>query len=87
MFTEQFPCNVRLLWFHYSGFQASCHNIYIDKVIKDWLQVIKHILLFADDQALVASAEDELQTGAYTLSNMAIIYNLKISVNKTKARL
>jgi hypothetical protein len=44
-------------------------NIYIDKVMKDWLQVIKpnilvkdlilNTILFADDQVIVASTEDE----------------------------
>jgi hypothetical protein len=26
-FTEPLPSNIHLLWFHYSGLQASCHNI------------------------------------------------------------
>jgi hypothetical protein len=70
-------------------------NIYIDKVIEDWLQVIKQNILakdlilntslFAADQVIVASTENELQRAAYTLNNIAIKYNLKISVNKTKA--
>jgi hypothetical protein len=29
MFTEQLPSNSSLSQFHYSGFQLSCHNIYI----------------------------------------------------------
>jgi hypothetical protein len=33
----------------------------------------------------VASTEVELQRAAYTLNNIAIKYNLKILVNKTKA--
>jgi hypothetical protein len=33
----------------------------------------------------LASTEDELQRETYTLNNIAIKYNLKISVNKTKA--
>jgi hypothetical protein len=33
----------------------------------------------------VASTEDELQRAAYALNNIDIKYNLKISVNKTKA--
>jgi hypothetical protein len=33
----------------------------------------------------MASTEDELQRAACTLNNMAIKYNLKSSVNKTKA--
>jgi hypothetical protein len=45
--------------------------IYIDRVIKDWLQVIKqnilakdlilNTVLFTDDQVIVTSMEDELQ--------------------------
>jgi hypothetical protein len=27
VFTEQLPSKERLLWLHYSGLQASCHNI------------------------------------------------------------
>jgi hypothetical protein len=70
-------------------------NIYIDKVIKDWLQVIKQYMsakelilntvFFADDQVTVTSTEDELKIAVYTLNNLAMKYNLKISVNKTKA--
>jgi hypothetical protein len=70
-------------------------SIYIDKVIKDWLQVIKpnisakdlilNTILFADDQVIVASTEDKLQRAAYALNNIAITYNLKVSGNKTKA--
>jgi hypothetical protein len=64
---------------------------------QNWLQVIKQsilakelilnirTILIADDQVIVASREDELQRAAYTLKNIAIKYNLKISVNKTKA--
>jgi hypothetical protein len=33
----------------------------------------------------MASTEDELQREIYTLNNLAIKYNLKISVKKTKA--
>jgi hypothetical protein len=34
----------------------------------------------------MASTEDELQRAASTLNNMSIKYNLKIYINKTKAR-
>jgi hypothetical protein len=34
---------------------------------------------------ILASREDELQRGAYTLDNIVIKYNSEISVNKTKA--
>jgi hypothetical protein len=27
VFTEPFPSNGRLFWFHYSGFEVSCHNM------------------------------------------------------------
>jgi hypothetical protein len=64
-------------------------------VIKDWLQVIRqnilakvltlNTILFAHDQVILASIEDEMQRTAYTLNNVATKYNLKISVNKTKA--
>jgi hypothetical protein len=40
---------------------------------------------FVGEQMIVASREDELQKAAYTLHNVAIKYNVKISVNKTKA--
>jgi hypothetical protein len=39
---------------------------------------------FVDKQVIMAS-RDELQRAAYTLNNVPIKYNLKISVNKTKA--
>jgi hypothetical protein len=62
-------------------------NIYIDRVIKDGLQMIKqnilaknltlNTILFADDQVIVASTEDELQSAAHTLNNLAIKCNLK----------
>jgi hypothetical protein len=58
------------------GFRQGCpllsilFNIYIDRVIKDWLQVFKqniitkdlilNTFLFADDHVIVASTEDEL---------------------------
>jgi hypothetical protein len=42
-------------------------------------------VLFMDDQVLMQSTEVELQRAACTLNNMAIKYNLKIYLNKTKA--
>jgi hypothetical protein len=39
LFTESLPSNERLLWLHYSGFQASCHNI-INNVIFIEFQVL-----------------------------------------------
>jgi hypothetical protein len=29
VFTQPLRCNARLLWLHYSGFEPSCHNVYI----------------------------------------------------------
>jgi hypothetical protein len=68
---------------------------YIDRVMKDWLQVIKqnivakdstlNTVLFPDDQMIVGSAENELQRAAYILNSIADKCNFKISVNKTKA--
>jgi retron-type reverse transcriptase len=70
-------------------------NIYFDEVIEDWLQMIQQNILakdlipntgsFAGDQVIVTRTEDELQRAAYTLNNISIKYNLKISVNKTTA--
>jgi hypothetical protein len=39
LFTKSLPSNERLLWLHYSGFQASCHNI-INNVISVEFQVL-----------------------------------------------
>jgi hypothetical protein len=47
--------------------------------------LILNTMLFADDQVIMASTEDELQRATYTHNNIAIKYNLKISVNETKA--
>jgi retron-type reverse transcriptase len=70
-------------------------NIYIDGVIKDWLQVLKqnilakvfilNTILFADDQVIVSRTKDEVQSAAYAPNNIAFKYNLKTSVNKTNA--
>jgi hypothetical protein len=71
-------------------------NIYNDRVIKDWQQVIKqnilvkHVILntisFSDLEVILTSIQDELQRAAYTLNNIATTYSytLKISVNKAK---
>lgn len=71
-------------------------NIYIDDVLREWLTNTKHYthdlnrqkylmtILFADDQALIASDEDTLQRAVYDLSRMTEKYNLMISTEKTK---
>lgn len=68
-------------------------NVYTDKVTEDWVKVIKEsiftkdlillTILFMDNQAIVASIEDEIQRAVYALNKIAIKYNLKITVNKT----
>jgi hypothetical protein len=45
----------------------------------------KELILFAHDQVIVASREDELQRAAYTLYNIAAKSNFEIAVNKKKA--
>jgi hypothetical protein len=42
-------------------------------------------ILFMYDQVIMANTEDEMQRAAYTLNNIAIKYNLKISVAKAMA--
>jgi hypothetical protein len=71
-----------------------CLIFYIDKVVKDWLQVIKHNIfakdlilntfLFTDDR-VIGAGTDELQRIAYTKEySYCIKHNLKILVNKAK---
>jgi hypothetical protein len=69
-------------------------NIYIDRVIKGWLQVIKknilakdlilNIILFVYNQLIMTGTADEMHRAVYAVSSIPIKYNLKISVNKTK---
>jgi hypothetical protein len=69
-------------------------NISIDKVIKEWQHKIKqnvmiknlilNTILFADDQVIVTSTEDDVQRAGNALNSVAMKYNLKIAVNKTK---
>jgi hypothetical protein len=46
--------------------------------------LILNTILFVDDQVIVTSTEDDMQRAVNALKNVAIKYNLKISVNKTK---
>jgi hypothetical protein len=48
------------------------------------MNLILNTILFADDQVIVTSIEDDMQRAVYALNNVAMKYNLKISVNKTK---
>ena len=45
----------------------------------------KSILLFADDQVIIADTEDNLQKAAYKLNQIITEYGLAISVQKTKS--
>jgi hypothetical protein len=47
--------------------------------------LILNTILFVGNQVIMASTEDEMQRAVYTQNNTAIKYNLKISVNETKA--
>jgi len=42
-------------------------------------------IIYADDQVLMATSEDELQTMAYHLNLMARKYKMTISITKTKS--
>jgi hypothetical protein len=47
--------------------------------------LILNTVLFVDKQVIMYSTEDEMQRTLYALNNKAIKYNLKISLNETKA--
>jgi hypothetical protein len=69
-------------------------NLYLDEVIKIWLQKLKlskyfkelifNTLLFADDQLVIADTEDNLQRVVYLLCSISKEYNLEIATSKTK---
>jgi len=69
-------------------------NLYLDEVIRIWLQKLKlskyfkelifNTLLFADDQLIIADTEDNLQRAVYLLYNISKEYNLEIATSKTK---
>ena len=44
-----------------------------------------NILLFADDQIVILSNEDDLQNSNYLLDKISLGYNMKISIFKTKS--
>jgi len=71
-------------------------NIYINKIIQEFKLAIKkgiqlnnrkilNTILYADDQILMATSEDELQTVAYQLNLIARKYKMTISSTKTKS--
>ena len=71
-------------------------NIYINKIIQEFKTVIKkciklnnrklvNTILYADDQILMATSEDDLQTMAHHLNLIARKYKMTISSTKTKS--
>jgi len=69
-------------------------NLYLDKVIRIWLQKLRtskyfkelifNTLFFADDQFIISDTEDNLQKAVYLLYNIPKQYNLEIAIKKTK---
>jgi hypothetical protein len=69
-------------------------NLYLDGVIRIWLQKLKlskyfkelifSTLLFADDQLINADTEDYLQRAVYLLYSISKEYTLEIAASKTK---
>ena len=71
-------------------------NIYVNKIIQEFKTVIKkdmqlnnrklvNTILCADDQILMATSEDDLQTMAHHLNLIARKYKMSISSTKTKS--
>jgi hypothetical protein len=69
-------------------------NLYLDEVIRIWLQKLKtskyfkdlifNTLLFADDQFIISDTEDILQKAVYLLYNISKEHNLEIATKKLK---
>jgi hypothetical protein len=71
-------------------------NIYINKIIQEFKTVIKkgiqpnnrklvNTILYADDQILMATSEDDLQTMAHHLNLIARKYKMTISSTESKS--
>jgi len=71
-------------------------NIYLDEIITKWqkqdiigIKLLKNqqlsMLLFADNQVIIADTEDNLQKAAHKLNRLITEYGLTISVQKTKS--
>jgi len=70
-------------------------NLYLDEVIRIWLQKLKtskyfkelifNTLLFADEQFIISNTEDNLQKAVYLLYNISKEYNLEISTKKDES--
>jgi hypothetical protein len=68
-------------------------NLYLDEVIRIWLQKLKtskhfkelifNTLLFEDDQFIISDTEDNLQKAVYLLYNISKEYYFEISTKKT----
>ena len=78
------------------GLSPVLFNIYINKIIQEFKTVMKkgiqlnnrklvNTILYADDQILIATSEDELQTMAHPLNLIARKYKTTISSTKTKS--
>jgi len=69
-------------------------NLYLDEVIRIWLQKLKsskyfkelifNTLLFSDDQFIISDTEDNLEKAFYLLYKISKEYNLEIATKKTK---
>ncbi len=79
------------------GCPLSCvlFNMYMDHMVKEWqkkdpkgIQMDQQqeisTVLFADDQAVLAETEDDLQRAMYQLAKTSEAYDMKISSGKTK---
>jgi len=77
------------------GLSPVLFNIYMNKIIQKFKIVIKkgiplnnskfvNTILYADDQILMATSEDELQTMAYHLNLIARKYKMTISSTKNQ---
>jgi len=78
------------------GLSPVLFKIYINKIIQEFKIVIKkgiqlnnrklvNTILYADDQILMATSEDDLQTMTYHLNLIARKYKMTISSTKTKS--
>jgi hypothetical protein len=70
-------------------------NVYINEVIKGWNQIYTkginvqnttklNTVLFADDQVIVGSSENNIQRGVFTLNNTLNTFGMTISCKKSK---
>jgi len=75
---------------------TSIFNIYINKIIQEFKTLLKNgiqlnnkkivnTVLYADDQILMATSEDDLQTMAHHLYLIARKYKMTISSTRTKS--